>query len=117
MHEKTKVVPYGSCSRGHFHTNFYSISVDVAMAFNYRLQYREARSPNNCIPVSIDISTAIPTDSIRLCFYVCPLRSSSFVIISSSTLETTETARNRRIVLKFFFSFFFLFFSFFCVIW
>lgn len=86
------------------------------MAFNYRLQYREARSPNNCIPASIDISTAISTDSIRLCFYVCPLHSSNFVIISSSTLETIETPRNGRIVLEFFFvlsSFFLLFLRYF----
>lgn len=85
------------------------------MAFNYRLQYREARSPNNCIPASIDISTAISTDSIRLCFYVCPLHSSNFVIISSSTLETIETPRNGRIVLEFFFRSFFFSSSFFAL--
>lgn len=45
----------GAARRSHFHSNFYSISVDVAMAFNYRLQYWEARFPNNCTG-SINIS-------------------------------------------------------------
>lgn len=82
--EKTKVVEAnsGSCSRGHFHTNFYSISVDVAMAFDYRLQYREARSPNNCTPV-LSISrpaTRLPLASTTIlpgCSNVCPSSASS----------------------------------------
>ena len=102
------------------------------MAFNYRLQYREARSPNNCTaclhryprrPRGRPAATPFDDDStplqlaLRLSLFRF-LSPPSFVIISSGALRTIECSRiieGFRVLSIFFFlllSSFFLSFSF-----